>query len=100
MGVEVYLHGATLTKWLRPDGSAALAPHPGLLKLDADSSNKGAGLRLAFPVYRASTRMTLDDGFAGRQPWEVVAAVSGWSGTVGRMFCLQESIQSGRVLYD
>jgi hypothetical protein len=78
MGVEVYLHGATLTKWLRPDGSAALAPHPGLLKLDADSSNKGAGLRLAFPVYRASTRMTLDDGFAGRQPWEVVAAVSGW----------------------
>ncbi len=77
MGVEVYLHGATITQWLRPNGSEALDSHPAL-ELHPDKGNKGAGLRLAFPQYRAGTSMTLDDGFAGRLPWEVVAAVSGW----------------------
>jgi len=33
------------------------------------------GLRLAFPAYRENTQMS-EDGFAGRLPWEVVAAVS------------------------
>jgi hypothetical protein len=51
MGTEIYLQGATLTQWLRPDGTPALDSHPAVYDTIATpgAHNAGAGLRLAFP---------------------------------------------------
>eukprot|EP00200_Dunaliella_tertiolecta_P005678 CAMPEP_0202354392 /NCGR_PEP_ID=MMETSP1126-20121109/9731_1 /ASSEMBLY_ACC=CAM_ASM_000457 /TAXON_ID=3047 /ORGANISM="Dunaliella tertiolecta, Strain CCMP1320" /LENGTH=642 /DNA_ID=CAMNT_0048946851 /DNA_START=219 /DNA_END=2148 /DNA_ORIENTATION=+ len=71
-GFEVYLHGAAITQWLRPDGTPALNFNPRTTAFDPSRIIKG-GMRLAFPAYRENTQMS-EDGFAGRLPWEVVAA--------------------------
>ncbi|KAF5834170.1 hypothetical protein DUNSADRAFT_9245, partial [Dunaliella salina] len=71
-GFEVYLHGAAITQWLRPDGAPALNFNPRTTSFDSSRLIKG-GMRLAFPAYRENTQMS-EDGFAGRLPWEVVAA--------------------------
>ena len=50
LGVEVYLHGATLTHWLRPDGESALKSHPASLRdFEGQGAIKQPALRLAFP---------------------------------------------------
>jgi hypothetical protein len=89
MGVELYLHGATITRWLRPDGTAALDAHEEQLQASQEAwarapstsgglapALRGAGLKLQFPVARENPVMPYEDGFASRLPWEVVAAVS------------------------
>ena len=64
-------------RWLRPDGKVALEAHPSMKSsFSGEGPIRGAGLRLAFPRYRDSPDMAVDDGFANRLPWEVVAAVS------------------------
>jgi hypothetical protein len=87
MGVELYLHGATITRWLRPDGVAALDVHEEQLQASMEAwartpssgigpALRGAGLKLQFPVARENSIMPYEDGFASRLPWEVVSAVS------------------------
>eukprot|EP00983_Pelagomonas_calceolata_P017150 537553-Pelagomonas_calceolata.AAC.3 len=48
----------------------------------ANIGHAQGGMRLAFPAYRENTQMS-EDGFAGRLPWEVVAAVSWGCGFLG-----------------
>ncbi|GAX76023.1 hypothetical protein CEUSTIGMA_g3466.t1 [Chlamydomonas eustigma] len=67
---EIYLHGAAVSQWLRPNGEEALA-----YRQDTDFSGEGAiesGVKLCFPQYRVGGLP--EDGFANKLKWEVVAA--------------------------
>ncbi|GFH19528.1 glucose-6-phosphate 1-epimerase, partial [Haematococcus lacustris] len=77
MGIELYLHGATITAWTRPDASPSLSSHPVRLELSAQQQQgalEGAALSVAFPRFRENAAMAETNGFAARLPWEVVAA--------------------------
>lgn len=68
-GVEIYLQGATITQWTRPDGADLLYVEPAYLFNESKRLRHGLGL--TFPQARDEGPM-VEGGFASMMQWEVV----------------------------